>query len=269
MPSETTEASQGRIVEANGTGIFYKERGRGRPLVLFHAGSLSGESWDPYLAAFADRYRVIVPDTPGHGRSGVPVSTLSYPGLADDMAAFIGALGLSKPLIAGYSDGGQIALEIGMRHPGLAGALVVGGAFFRFNAAYRAWLQSVFGEATSPEEDAGRLLRNHPEWAVWLEQIYGPSAWPSVMARVKPMWTTPFDYSPEALARIAAPTLVLVGDRDAILPVEEAVELFRRLPAAELATVPGADHGAFFAVKAHLFQAAMLDFLSRQDIQVG
>ena len=269
MPSETTEASQGRIVEANGAGIFYKEHGRGRPLVLIHAGSVSGESWAHYLAAFADRYRVIVPDTPGHGRSGVPAATLSYPGLADDMAAFIAALGLIKPLIAGYSDGGQITLEIGMRHPGLAGALVVGGAFFRFNSAYRAWLRSVYGDATSPEEDAGRLLRNHPEWAVWLEQIYGQNAWPSVMARIKPMWTTPFDYSAEALAAIVAPTLVLVGDRDEVLPVEEAVELFRRLPAAELAVVPGVDHGAFFAAHAPLFQAAMLDFLSRQDVQVG
>jgi pimeloyl-ACP methyl ester carboxylesterase len=269
MQSETAEASQGLIVEANGTGIFYKEHGRGRPLVLFHGGSLSGESWDPYLAAFTDHYRVIVPDTPGHGRSGVPASTLSYPGLADDMAAFISALGLSKPLIAGYSDGGQIALEIGMRHPGLAGALVVGGAFFRFNSSCRAWLQTVFGETTSPEEDADLLRRNHPEWAAWLEQIYGPDVWPSVTARLKPMWTTPFDYSPEALERIAVPTLVLVGDRDEIVPVEEAVELFRKLPAAELAVVPGADHGAFFAAKVHLFQAAMLGFFSRQDIQVG
>ena len=256
-------------MEANGTGIFYKEHGRGRPLVLIHAGSVSGESWEPYVAAFADSYRVIVPDTPGHGRSGVPASTLSYPGLADHMAAFIAALGLGKPLIAGYSDGGQIALEIGMRHPGLAGALVIGGAFFRFNSACRAWLESVFGEGTSVEEDADLLRRNHPEWAAWLEQIYGPDAWPSVMARLKPMWTTSFDYSSEALARIAVPTLVLVGDRDEILPVEEAVELFRRLPAAELAVVPDADHGAFFNAKVPLFQAAMLAFLGRQDTRVG
>ena len=230
---------------------------------------MSGESWDPYLVALADQYTVIIPDTPGHGRSGTPASTLSYPGLADDMAAFIAALGLNKPLIAGYSDGGQIALEIGMRHPGLAGAFVVGGAFLRFNSAYSAWLRSVFGDATSTEEDADRLLRNHPEWAAWLQKIYGPDAWSSVMARVKPMWTTPFDYSAEALARIAAPTLVLVGDRDEILPVEEAVELIRRLPAAELAVIPDADHGAFFAAKVRPFQSAMLDFLSRQDIPAG
>ena len=53
MPSETTQASQGRIVEVNGTSVFYSEDGRGRPLVLIHAGSVSGESWNPFLAAFA------------------------------------------------------------------------------------------------------------------------------------------------------------------------------------------------------------------------
>jgi pimeloyl-ACP methyl ester carboxylesterase len=89
------------------------------------------------------------------------------------------------------------------------------------------------------------------------------------MARIKPMWTTPFDYAPDALARISAATLVLVGDRDEVLPIEEAVELFRRLPAAELAIVPAADHGAFFASKVDLFQAVTLDFLRRHDVQAG
>ena len=83
------------------------------------------------------------------------------------------------------------------------------------------------------------------------------------------MWTTPFDYAPEALARVTAPTFVLLGDRDEVLPVEEAAELYSRLPAAELAVVPGADHGDFFFAKVELFQAAMLDFMRRQDAQPG
>jgi pimeloyl-ACP methyl ester carboxylesterase len=265
MPAGTSEAVEGRFLAANGTRIFYREHGRGRPLVLLHGGTLSGDSWEPYLPDLVGPYRVIVPDTPGHGRSGAPAATLSYPGLADDIAAFITALDLRAPLVAGYSDGGQIALELGMRHPSLAGALVLGGTFFRFNAAYDAWLTGVFGEATTAEEDGERLRRNHPEWAAWLERIYGPEAWPAVVARVKPMWTTPFDYSQEALARVAAPALVLVGDRDEVLPVEEAVELYRRLPAGELAVVPGADHGDFFFARVGLFQAPMLDFLRRQD----
>ena len=125
-----------------------------------------------------------------------------------------------------------------MRHPGLAGALVLGGTFSRFNSSYVAWLAGVFGVAASPEEDAALVERNHPEWAAWLRQIYGPDAWPDILARVRPMWTTPFDYAPEALARVTAPTLVLLGDRDEVLPVEEAAELYRRLPAASSRSSP-------------------------------
>jgi pimeloyl-ACP methyl ester carboxylesterase len=268
MPSDTGSA-QGRTVRVNGTDFFYTTHGRGEPLLLIHGGTVTGESWEPYLAGLARHFRLIVPDTPGHGRSGAPAAALSYPGLADDFAAFIDALGLGKPLIAGYSDGGQIALEIGMRHPGLAGALVLGGTFSRFNAAYRAWLAGVFGDATSAAEDAARLRRGHPGWAAWLERIYGPDAWPAVLSRVKAMWTTPFDYGPEALARVAAPTLVLLGDRDEILPVEEAAELYRRIPAAELAVIPNADHGDFFAARVDAFQSAMLDFLRRHDRHAG
>ena len=263
MPSDDTESSQGQIVRVNGTDIFYKTYGQGQPLLLLHGGTLTGDSWEPYIAAFAEHFRLIVPDTPGHGKSGTPDADLTYPGLADDMAAFIEALELHQPLVAGYSDGGQIALEIGMRHPALTRALVAGGAFFRFNPSYSAWLGGVFGETAAREIDIANFERSHPEWAEWLRHLYGPDAWPSVLARVRPMWTTPFDYGRDELARIVAPTLVLLGDRDEVLPVEEATELYRRLPAAELAVVADADHGAFFSAKVHVFQPIMLDFLQR------
>ncbi len=264
MPSDDTGTSQGQFVRVNGTDIFYRICGQGEPLLLIHAGTVSGKSWEPYIAALGDHFRLIIPDTPGHGRSGTPIAELSYPGLADDMAAFAAALDLRKPLVAGYSDGGQIALELGMRHPAVPRALVIGGAFFRFNPAYSAWLEGVFGADPAKPIDAASFVRNHPDWAGWLQQIYGLDAWPSVLARVRGMWTTSFDYSLDELARIVAPSMILVGDRDEILPVEEAVELYRRLRRAELAVVPGADHGAFFAADAHAFRALMLDFLLRE-----
>jgi pimeloyl-ACP methyl ester carboxylesterase len=152
-----------------------------------------------------------------------------------------------------------------MRHPALPRALILGGTFFRFNPSYSVWLPDVFGEDPAGV-DTARFLRNHPEWAAWLQQIYGPDAWSSILDRVRPMWTTPFEYGPEALARITAPALVLLGDRDEVLPIEEAAALYRRLPAGELAVVPGADHGDFFFAKVDLFQALMLDFLRRQDV---
>lgn len=99
------------------------------------------------------------------------------------MAAFIQALDLHKPLVAGFSDGEQVALEIGMRYPDLPQSLVVGGAWFKFSATYRAWVRDALGDEASPEVDTGRLARNHPDWAAWLEQIYGPDDWKPLLAR--------------------------------------------------------------------------------------
>jgi pimeloyl-ACP methyl ester carboxylesterase len=264
LPSDTTTQC-GQVVQANGVNIYYEAYGQGKPLLLLHGGTLTADSWQPYLPAFAERYRVITPDTRGHGRSDNPVGAMSYRLLADDMVAFVQALELHKPLIAGYSDGGQIALEIGMRYPDLPQCLIVGGAWFRFTAAYRAWVRDVFGDEDSPDVDTALFARNHPDWATWLEQIYGADNWKPLLAAIRPMWVTPLDYAPEEFAQVVAPSLVLIGDRDELVPVEEAAAMYRLLPTAELAMVPGADHGAFFSAKVVPFQSVMLEFLERHS----
>jgi pimeloyl-ACP methyl ester carboxylesterase len=172
-PQDAT-TQRGHFIHANGVEMYYEVHGQGEPLLLIHGGTLTADSWQPYLAAFAEHYRVITPDTRGHGRSDNPTGTMSYRLLADDMAAFVRALDLHKPLIAGYSDGGQIALEIGMRYPDLAQALIVGGAQFQFTPTYREWLRDVVGDEESMEVDTARFARDHPDWAAWLEQTYRP-----------------------------------------------------------------------------------------------
>ena len=70
--AEDTATPHGHSVEANGVNIYYESHGKGEPLLLLHAGSLTGDMWQPYLAGFAERLRVITPDMPGHGRSSNP-----------------------------------------------------------------------------------------------------------------------------------------------------------------------------------------------------
>src|SRR5689334_4483044 len=106
IPPDENETQRGHYIQANDLNIYYEEHGQGKPLLLIHGGTLTAESWQPYLAAFAEHYRVITPDSRGHGRTTNPVGTMSYRLLADDMAAFVQALNLSKPFIFGYSDGG-------------------------------------------------------------------------------------------------------------------------------------------------------------------
>jgi len=255
----------GHIAEANGINIYYESHGHGDPLILLHAGSLTGDMWQPYLAGFAERYRVITPDMPGHGRSGNPTGAMSYRQLANDIVAFIQALDLREPIIAGYSDGGQVALEIGMRHPTLPKSIAMGGVYFKYSDAQRAFVRDALGDETSPEVDTARPARNHPDWAAWLDQIYGPDSWKPLLVRLKAMWTTPLNYTAKDFAEVVAPTLVLIGDRDELVPVEEAAEMYRQLSNAELAVVPDADHGAFFSAKVATFQSLILDFLQRRS----
>jgi pimeloyl-ACP methyl ester carboxylesterase len=77
------------------------------------------------------------------------------------------------------------------------------------------------------------------------------------------MWTTPLNYTADDFAQVIAPTLILLGDRDELVSVEEATEMFRLLPRGELAVVPGADHSAFFSAAVPVFQSLILSFLGR------
>ena len=264
---ESTETRHGHYVQANGLEIYYEELGRGKPLLLIHGGALTGDSWQPYLAAFAKHFRVITPDSRGHGRTTNPTGSMSFGLLAADMVALAQALDLQRPLIYGYSDGGQVALEIGMRYPDLPGALVVGGAHLELTEGSRKWVRSILGDAQSPDVDTELFERENPDFAAMLQRDHGPDKWQTLLKQIKPMWNARLNYTPDDFARVVAPTLVLVGDRDGFVPVEDAVEMYRLLPKAELVVAPAADHTdlIFSPAKAAVVQPLLVDFLLRHS----
>jgi pimeloyl-ACP methyl ester carboxylesterase len=124
----------GRSIDVNGAALYYEEHGEGAPLLLIHGGLSSSAQWEPVVPELAGGFRVITPDSRGHGRSTNPPEELSYALIADDVAALIAALGLRGPVVGGWSDGGQVTLELGARHPEIAGALIVGAAYPDFEA---------------------------------------------------------------------------------------------------------------------------------------
>ena len=258
-------APAGTHIEANGLRVYYEAHGEGEPLVLIHGGTATSQSWASHLPAFTEHFRVFAPDSRGHGRTDNPTGEFDYRMMADDVAALVGVLGLQRPLVLGYSDGGQIALELGMRYPGLARALVLGGTQFRFSEAYledaRALLRITHGEVVQPE----KLEREQPDWVAYLREahghLYGPEHWKTYVKKIAALWLTPLHYTSEDLATITDPVLLLTGDRDGVA-TEESIELFRLLPSAELAVAPASDH-SFIEAKAGLFDALALDFLMR------
>jgi pimeloyl-ACP methyl ester carboxylesterase len=255
----------GTHIEANGLKIYYEAYGEGEPLLLVHGGTATSKSWASHLPAFTEHFRVFTPDSRGHGRTDSPTGELGYRVMADDVAALVGALGLQRPLVLGYSDGGQIALELGMRYPGLARALVLGGTQFRFSEAYLEAARALLGITDGEDVDIGKLERGQPDFVDYLREahghIYGSEYWKTYLKQIAALWLTPLRYTSQDFGAVTDPVLILVGDRDGAC-AEEAPELFRLLPDAELAVAPGSDHG-FIEAKAGLFDALALDFLLR------
>lgn len=263
--AEHAETRRGRFIHANGLDIYYQEQGQGQPLLLIHGGILNSDSWESYRATFAQHFRVITPDSRGHGRTTNPTGAMSFGLLAEDMVALIHALELHKPLICGYSDGGQVALEIGMRYPELPQALVIGGAYTELTEASRLWVRSLLGDPQSSAVDTEQFKRDNPDFAAMLQRSFGTEGWKTFLRDIKPMWNATLNYTADDFGKVVAPTLVLLGDRDEFVPVEEGLQMYRRLPNAECAVIPRADHTDFIfsPAKVALVQPLMLDFLLR------
>lgn len=252
------------FVKANGLRIYYRETGEGPPLILVHGGLATGEvMWSPAVVAdLARGHRVLSPDSRGHGRTDNPAGRMRYDQMADDVAAFSAALGLERPVVVGYSDGAQVALEIGLRHPQLAAALVVGGVVTRPVEGYLQALREM-GFPESGAVDLPQVERAMGGFYETLrtshEHARGDEDFQRYLTEISALWYSVPDYADAELAGIGTPSLVIVGDRDGV-SVDESMRLYRLLPRGELAVVPNADHGAGGKP---VFWALVADFLAR------
>ncbi len=254
-----------RVVELNGAAIHYEEDGVGPPLVLLHGGLGSSAYWAPVVGALAPGFRVIMPDSRGHGRSTNPAGELSYAQLADDVAALIAALELRRPVVGGWSDGGQVALELGVRHPGIAGALIAGAAYPDFDHGVREASRSLLSanEAGVPDLEALDVLFG--AYAEEMKSLHrgGEEGWHELVRQTAPMWLDYEGLRPDQLEAVDEPVLVLAADRDELIQVELGVSLFRSLPNAELAVCPALGHEGITPDRAEIFAAIVRDFARR------
>jgi pimeloyl-ACP methyl ester carboxylesterase len=257
---------QGHYVQANGLKIYYEEYGNGKPLILLHGGTVTSQMWQPFLSSLASHFRVLTPDSRAHGKTNNPSGELSYSLMADDMVAFVRALNLTKPLIFGYSDGGQIALEISMRYPGVAAAFVVGAAWYKFSETYMHAL-TAFGSPASGIVDFEKIQRDTPEWVTQLKTDHprpeDAEYWQTLLKQISILWWTPLDYTSENFHRITEPTLILIGDRDGLIELNQAVDMYQLIPDAELVVLPNTTH---FSALSETSVNIVLDFLTRHTM---
>jgi len=238
-------------VDANGVHSYYEEHGSGDPLLLLHGGLADASGFALQTPAFAERYRVIVPDRRGHGQTPDVEGPISYDLMADDTIAFMDTVGTGPGHLVGWSDGGDVGLIVAIKRPDLVRTLVLLGANFSADG-----LMPEAVAAFNPDSDTSMIpvMRD-----MWREHAVDPDRFEAVMDKMMHCW---FDYAipPADLARIVAPTLVMVGDDD-ITRFEHTIELFETIPDAQLAVIPGASHLAPIE-KPELVNQLVLDFLA-------
>jgi 3-oxoadipate enol-lactonase len=236
------------------TRLHVQREGSGEPLLWITGFAISSEIFSPVIGTYAAQFDCIRYDNRGAGRSPAPWRVTSIPELAGDAVRLLDALGVDSAHVYGLSMGGMIAQELAIRFPDRVRGLVLG---CTSHGGPRAVLPSpkvaaALGARGAPADLrvqlVGRALfseefrRREPALA---RRYLGLLAAHRTSARglVSHLTASTYHDTRSRLGRIAAPTLVLHGDRDALTPPANARLLAERIPDATLALVRGAGHG--------------------------
>lgn len=243
MTTETHPA--GKYAKLKDLELYYEIHGSGQPLVLLPGSFYTIEMMGELVPQLAATRQVIAVELQGHGHTGDVARPLRFELLADDIAALIAHLGLERADLFGYSLGGGVGLQTAIRHPEVVRKVALVSTPFKSGGWYpedRATMaaMSVEGFANTPLPDTFRRTSPTPE------------AWPAVVAKVREVVTTDYDWS-EAVAALRTSVLLLVGDGDGVSPAH-AVEFFgllgggkadgdmAGLPTSALAVLPATTH---------------------------
>ncbi len=242
--------------------LHYTESGQGEPLVLLHSGGMSGAEWRPQITLFARSFRVIVPDHLWHGHSPMIAEKLTIGDMGRAVLDLLDHLGLPRAFLVGSSMGGAVALWLTVHHPDRVAKLVL------YRVGYRKDEDTHAGTRGMANPAYWRSVGMHK----WLSDIHqpqgGPDAWEQVISRVSEALepaSTDHAHDLDILSRIAQPTLIVVGDRDPVAPLDQVLEMFGAIPNCGLWVLPHATHvTATNTWRAESFALEVTRFLQRQ-----
>lgn len=243
-----------QTVTVNGMEMFIRTIGSGEPLLLLHSGTQSGEMWRPFEEALGARYRLVVPDLRGHGRSTNPEGPLTTRRFADDVVALLDHLGIRRCRAIGASAGGMTLLHLATHHPERLEAMVVVGVGTDLPEACRQILATTSVDGLS-EAAWQRLRARHRHGD---EQIRALYAWVAGLAED----TGDMKFTKAQLAGVTTPTLIVHGDRDYCFPASMALEIHEVVPTSYLWVVPNGSHVPLSGGNADTFTAIVQEFFS-------
>ena len=242
------KAVQSGYAPVNGVKIWYAIFGRGEPVILLHGGLANSNYWGNQVRALEGRYRVIVMDSRGHGRSTRNDQPYSYDLMAGDVVAVMDFLKIPKAAIVGWSDGAILGLDIAMKHPERVSKL--------FAFAANSDPSGVADIAQSPVFNAF-IARAEKEY----EKLSPtPTEYKAFLAQITKMWETQPNWTADDLKRIAVPTWIVDADHDEAIKRENTEFMAANIPSAGLLLQPEVSHFSFIQ-DPDQFTADVLHFL--------
>jgi pimeloyl-ACP methyl ester carboxylesterase len=235
----------GNRVKVNGMQMYYEVSGAGDPLIVLHGAYMNIPSMGAIIPKLAMTHKVYALELQGHGRTTDIDRPITYPNLADDVAAFMDAVGLPKADVFGYSMGSAAALQLAIRHPEKVNKLVAASVAYDakgFQPAFTAMIPTM-----TPE-----MFANTPLPAEYKKLAPNPNGFPELASKLIQLEKEPMAWEAD-VRKLKLPVLVIAGDAD-VATLEHTVSLFRLLgggeagdmgkplPASRLAVMPATSH---------------------------
>lgn len=262
------------IACTGGIDIHYEVQGRGEPLLMINGLGYSSRFWFLQLPALQQRFRTIVYDCRGVGRSSKPKEPYTIANDAADALSVLDALEIDRAHVLGLSRGGYIAQELAIEHPERLNRLVLmathyGGPAY-LEATSELWDEILDIEGLSMDQIFRRgiaysttpeFFSSHPEMVEHLVAMRVEQPQPAYSFKLQFDSAAAFD-AREWVGRIRAPTLVLAGRQDRVVPLEFAERLFRAISGARLTVVEDAAH-LVFVEQPDAVNRLLLEFLGQ------
>ena len=265
--------------------LFYEEHGSGDPLLLIMGLAADSTAWLYQIPDFAKRHRTIVFDNRGVGRSSKPPGPYTIHEMADDAAGLLDALGVKRVHVVGVSMGGMIGQELALRHPERVGGLVLACTYpesgTEIESQLRLSVEQLGGTITASGEPRIDFAALDPmlffqhllprvfnqsfidrELPKLMEIFSGALQWGFSIEAILGQVAAAMDHrATDRLHMIAAPTLVITGDADLLIPPANSDIIAQHIPGARLVKVPGGSHGFNFETP-EIFNREVLSFLA-------
>ena len=264
--SAATAQAVGRRINVNGMRMYYEVSGRGDPLIVLHGAYMNIPTMGAIIPTLAKTHKVYALELQGHGRTTDIDRPITYPNLADDVAAFMNAVGLKKADVFGYSMGAVTGLELAIRHPEKVNKLVA--ASGSYDA--RGW-QPAFAEFI-PKMTV-EMFTAMPFAKEYRKLAPNPDGFPALVKKLIALESEPLALE-AAVKAMKTPTLIIAGDADVatldhyaawfhLLGGGDMGDMGKPLSSSRIAILPATSHTAVITQVA-LLQALIEPFLKGQ-----